>query len=108
VSDITIKTETSPDLTLYRFGFKVKNTGNIHCFATGNLGLEWEAAEGVYKSVGLPKEFGGSQAYILPGGARTFGIDIPDLRPGKYRIILATNYKRETQPIVKYQIFTVD
>jgi hypothetical protein len=103
VDSIKVKKESSPELTLYRFLFGVRNTGNAHCFVTGSMSLEKEAAKGVYKRVGKAHDFGDTQTYLLPGGERAFEIDIPNMDKGRYRIILAVNYKEETQPVMKYQ-----
>lgn len=103
VDSIKVKKEAAPELTLHRFLFRVRNTGNAHCFATGSMSMEKEVAKGVYKPVGTAKDFGDRQTYLLPGGERTFEIDIPNMEKGQYRTILAVNYKAETQPVVKYQ-----
>jgi len=103
VDSIKVKKETAPELTLHRFLFRVRNTGNAHCFATGSMSMEKEVAKGVYKPAGTAQDFGDRQTYLLPGGERTFEIDIPNMEKGQYRTILAVNYKAETQPVVKYQ-----
>lgn len=103
VDSITMKKESNEDLTLYRFYFTVRNTGNAHCFATGSMSMEKMVAEGIYDQVGKAIDFGDRQTFLLPNGERKFEIDVPNLEKGKYRIILATNYKEETQPLVKYQ-----
>jgi len=103
VDSIKVKKETAPDLTLHRFLFRVRNTGNAHCFATGSMSMEKEVAKGVYEPAGTAQNFGDTQTYLLPGGERTFEIDIPNMEKGQYRTILAVNYKEETQPVVKYQ-----
>ena len=108
VDSIEIKKESAPELTLFRFLFKIRNTGNAHCFAAGSMSMEKEAAPGVYKPVGKAENFGDRQTYLLPGGERTFEIDVPNLEPGIYRIILAANYWEETQPVVKYQKFELN
>ncbi len=108
VDSITMKKESNKELTLHRFYFTVHNTGNAHCFATGSLSMEVEAAPGVYKPVGKAIDFGDPQTFLLPGGKRSFEIDVPNLEKGKYRVILATNYKEETQPVVKYQRFSLN
>jgi hypothetical protein len=107
VDTIRVKKESSAELTLYRFLFTVRNMGNVHCFATGSMSLEKEAAKGVYTPVGRAQEFGDIQTYLLPGNQRNFEIDIPNLEKGQYRIILAVNYKEETQPVVKYQTVSI-
>jgi len=103
VDSIKVKKETAPELTLHRFLFRVRNTGNAHCFATGSMSTEKEVAKGVYKPVGTAQDFGDTQTYLLPGGERTFEIDIPNMETGQYRAILAVNYKQESQPVVLYQ-----
>lgn len=103
VDSIKVKKETAPELTLQRFLFRVRNTGNAHCFATGSMSMEKEVAKGVYKAVGTAQDFGDTQTYLLPGGERSFEIDIPNMETGQYRAILAVNYKEETQPVVLYQ-----
>jgi len=103
VDSIKVKKETAPELTLHRFLFRVRNTGNAHCFATGSMSMEKEVAKGVYKPAGKAQDFGDTQTYLLPGGERTFEIDIPNMEKGQYRAILAVNYKEQTQPVVKYQ-----
>lgn len=108
VDSIEIKKETAPDLTLYRFLFKVRNRGNTHCFVAGSMSMEKEVAPGVYKAVGTAKDFGDRQTYLLPDGERIFEIDIPNLESGTYRTILATNYWHEMQPVVKYQKFVLN
>lgn len=104
VDSIKVKKESSPDLTLYRFLLRIRNTGNAHCFITGSMSLEKEVAKGVYTRVGKAHDFGDRQTYLLPGGERALEIDIPNMEKGQYRIILAVNYKEETQPVVKYQV----
>jgi hypothetical protein len=106
VGKINVKVESSEEMTLYRFQFSIRNEGNIHCFASGNMSLEKEIAPETYRPVGTVKNFGDRQMYILPGGERHFEVDIPDLESGTYRVILAANYKEETQPVVRYQKFT--
>ena len=108
VDTVTMKKESTKDLTLFRFYFTVRNEGNMHCFAYGDLSFEKQVAEGIYDRFGKAVAFGDRQAFLLPGGERRFEIDIPNIEKGKYRLILATNYKEETQPVVKYQRFTVD
>ncbi len=108
VDSIEVKKESAPELTLFRFLFKVRNTGNTHCFAAGSMSMERQVAPGVYKAVGTAKDFGDRQTYLLPGGERTFEIDIPDLEPGTYRVILAANYWTETQPVMRYQKFVIE
>jgi len=103
VDSIKVKKETAPELTLQRFLFRIRNTGNAHCFATGSMSMEKEVAKGVYEPVGTAQDFGDRQTYLLPGGERTFEIDIPNMEKGQYRAILAVNYKAETQPVVLYQ-----
>ena len=105
IDTVTLKKERSEErnVTLYRFRFMVRNTGNAHCFVAGNMSLEREVAKGVYKPVGTAQSFGSTETYLLPDGERGFEINLPDLEAGQYRIIVAANYQRETQPLVKYQ-----
>ncbi len=108
VDSIKVKKENSKELTLYRFLFGVRNTGNAHCFVTGSMSLEKEVAKGIYKPVGKTHDFGDTQTHLLPGGGRGFEIDIPNVEKGQYRVILAVNYKEETQPVLKYQVLKLN
>jgi hypothetical protein len=100
---IRVKKAYVSDQTVHRFLFQVQNVGNVHCFAAGNMSLEREAAKGVYQQVGRTQEFGDTQTFLLPGNRRSFEIPVPDLESGRYRIIVALNYKESTQPIVEYR-----
>lgn len=103
VDTVRVVRHSTPDLTLYRFMFRVENVGNVHCFASGSMGLEKEVVSGVYEPVGTTWSFGDQQTIILPGGRRVFEVDIPAMEKGNYRVILAVNYGREFQPVMKYQ-----
>ena len=107
VDSIRVKKESAPDLTLHRFLFRVRNTGNAHCFATGSMSLEREAAKGVYTRGGKAQDFGDRETFVLPGGQRTFEIDIPNMEKGQYRASLAVYYNEDTEPILKYQRFKI-
>jgi hypothetical protein len=107
VDSIRIKREVDPRLTLHRFQFNVRNTGNAHCFASGAMSFEKEIAAGVFKPYGKRQEFGDYQTYLLPGNRMAFEVDVPNMESGYYRIILAVTYEREQQPVVHYQNFTV-
>lgn len=107
IDTISVKKERAKDITLYRFFFTVRNTGNVHCFTKGSMSFEKGDARGVYKRVGETHDFGDAQTHILPGGARRFEIDVPNMESGQYRIILATNYNFDTQPFVKYQTVSI-
>jgi hypothetical protein len=105
VDTIAVKKETSQDRknALYRFMCIVRNTGNVHCYVSGTMHLEKEAAPGIYKTVGAPQNFGNEQTYLLPDGRRAFELDVPNLAAGQYRAVVSVTYQREKEPLVHYQ-----
>ncbi len=105
VDSIETQVLRDPSMTLHRFMFTVRNVGNMHCYAHGNLSLEKEVSKGLYDPVGKAREFGNVALYILPGGQRTYAVDVPNLEPGKYRSILAVTYRSGEQPLVNYQVY---
>lgn len=52
IDSLRLKKEVASELTLYRFLFSVRNTGNAHCFVAGNMSLEKETTKGVYEPLG--------------------------------------------------------
>jgi len=71
----------------------LNNTGNVHCFGTGEVRLLDNKGERVTD----PIEFGRGEEFILPGGMRTYVVPWRgELEPGRYRAEVTVGFYKDT------------
>ncbi|MFZ5519088.1 MAG: hypothetical protein ACOY90_20820 [Candidatus Zhuqueibacterota bacterium] len=107
VDTILVRKESNQSAALHIFEFTARNMGNIHSYASGNIILEKELAPGVFDRVDQAKEFGDKFSYLLPNNDRKFQVAFPNLKPGKYRIILSIYYHENLKPNMTYQLVSI-
>jgi hypothetical protein len=86
------------------FELAVKNTGNVHCYISGQLSLENSRGE----LMGERVEFGSDNFYMLPSS--TFRTLVPDktyLPPGLYKAYVSVEYDAKTKPLMQELDVTV-
>jgi hypothetical protein len=103
IDSVSVRRQLIEAVSLTSFTITVVNTGNTHCYVMGNLGLEREVSPEVYKSVDQSPSFGDANMFLLPGGRRTFHLNLPGLESGTYRVVASVTYAPDVAPTTRYQ-----
>jgi hypothetical protein len=80
------------------------NTGNAHCFASGEI----EIYDQKFNMVMEPIPFGGPNDYILPDRVRGYAVPCPGaLDPGTYEAVVVLDYQDGAAPVISQIHFDV-
>lgn len=86
------------------FEVALENTGNVHCYANGQI----EIMDDENAPVCDPIKFGGEGEFIFPGTKRVYTIPYNELlRPGRYLAAVSVSYTDDVPSLNKSKIFHV-